>query len=360
MADEQASRDFDVALSYAGEDRGYVAAVANGLREAGVRVFYDEFMVADLWGVDLYSYLDDVYRNRARFTVVFISQNYAAKAWTSHERQSVQARAMNETGPYLLPVRIDDAELPGLRPTVSCIDARQTVPGQLVELIKKKVGLGPTKRNTKNDEVELVRSLGIPGTPEQRQQLLSERPIAWEYILWASIMWEGKERLEGKWYDHELRLPRPSLSILNADNIREFPNEVLDYLRDFMRRLNLLFAADSQEWALGKSGEPGDPVKIDHYARRIVSLYEELIDWAAQLRGIKARPEYARLVEIAAQFADLPLHLMRSFFDDFVQEISALPARIEAGEHVDFRLTLKLDLDSSVTNALLQEYERVM
>lgn len=360
MADEQASRDFDVALSYAGEDRGYVAAVANGLREAGVRVFYDEFMVADLWGVDLYSYLDDVYRKRARFTVVFISQNYATKAWASHERQSAQARAMNEAGPYLLPVRIDDAELPGLRPTVSYIDARQTVPEQLVELLRKKVGLESNKRNTRNDEAELVRSFGVPGTPEQRQQLLGERPIAWEHILWASVMWEGKERLEGKWRDHELRLSRPSSSILNADNIRKFPNEVLDYLQDFIRRLDSIFTADSQEWALGKSGEPGDPVKIDHYARRIVLLYEELIDWAAQLRGIKARPEYARLAEIAAQFADLPLQLMRSFFGDFVQGISALPARIEAGEHVDFHLTLKLDLDSSVINAFLQEYERVM
>ena len=187
MADEQASRDFDVALSYAGEDRGYVAAVASGLREAGVRVFYDEFMVADLWGVDLYSYLDDVYRKRARFTVVFISQNYAAKAWTSHECQSVQARAMNEAGPYLLPVRIDDAELPGLRPTFSYIDARHTVPDQLVELIRKKLGLESNKGSTRNDEAELVRSFGVPGTSEQRQRLLSERPYAWERILWASI-----------------------------------------------------------------------------------------------------------------------------------------------------------------------------
>jgi hypothetical protein len=122
----------------------------------------------------------------------------------------------------------------------------------------------------------------------------------------------------------------------------------------------LVFSDDSKEWALGKPGEPGDPVKIDHHARGIVSFYEELIDWAAQLRGIRARPEYARLVEIAAQFADLPLQLMRSFFYDFVQGVSALPARIAAGEHVDFHLTLKLDLDSSVTNAFLKEYERVM
>lgn len=33
---------------------------------------------------------------------------------------------------------------------------------------------------------------------------------------------------------------------------------------------------------------------------------------------------------------------------------------LQPGEHVDFHLTLKLDLDSSVTNAFLKEYERVM
>ena len=54
--------------------------------------------------------------------------------------------------------------------------------------------------------------------------------------------------------------------------------------------------------------------------------------------GIKARPEYARLAEIAALFAGLPLQLMRSFFDDFVQ------ARLE----------------DSVSSAFLKEYERVM
>jgi hypothetical protein len=159
---------------------------------------------------------------------------------------------MNEAGPYLLPVRIDDAELPGLRPTLSHIDARHTVPDQLVELLRKKLGLESNKRNTRNDEAELVRSFGVPGTPEQRQQLLSERPYAWERILWASVMWEGKERLEGKWRDHELRLPRPSSSILNADNIRKFPNEALDYLKDFMRRLNSFFLTIPKSGHWGK------------------------------------------------------------------------------------------------------------
>lgn len=35
--------EFDVALSFAGEDRGYVHPIAERLRERGIRVFYDDF-----------------------------------------------------------------------------------------------------------------------------------------------------------------------------------------------------------------------------------------------------------------------------------------------------------------------------
>ena len=111
--------EFDVALSYAGEERSYVHEVADYLRANSVRVFYDEFFTSKLWGQDLYTFLDAIYREKSRFTVVFISRSYVAKTWPSHERQSAQARALTELGPYLLPVRFDDSILPGLRPTVS-------------------------------------------------------------------------------------------------------------------------------------------------------------------------------------------------------------------------------------------------
>jgi len=42
-----------VALSFAGEDRGYVRSVAEGLKAKGVSVFYDEFEEVALWGENL-------------------------------------------------------------------------------------------------------------------------------------------------------------------------------------------------------------------------------------------------------------------------------------------------------------------
>jgi len=88
--------DFDVALSFAGEDRAYVEKVANYLKEKSIRVFYDKYEKTMLWGKDLYVHLDEVYQKKARYCVMFLSRHYAEKLWTNHERKSAQARAFKK------------------------------------------------------------------------------------------------------------------------------------------------------------------------------------------------------------------------------------------------------------------------
>lgn len=131
--------DFDIALSFAGEDRAYVDAVANALRNAGVKVFYDLFEEVDLWGKDLYTHLSELYQKRARFTVMFISDAYSKKLWTNHERRAAQARAFQEAQEYILPVRFDDTDIPGVLPTVGYISLQDRTPDQLALLITKKL-----------------------------------------------------------------------------------------------------------------------------------------------------------------------------------------------------------------------------
>ena len=89
--------------------------------------------------VELYVHLDEIYRNSARYCVLFISKNYATKLWTNHERQSAQARAFSENEEYILPVRFDDTIIPGLRDTVGYIDLRTKAPQELAEIILQKL-----------------------------------------------------------------------------------------------------------------------------------------------------------------------------------------------------------------------------
>lgn len=108
---------YDVAISFAGKDRRHARSLADELVRRGVSVFYDEFERSSLWGRDLYAYLMDIYQNRACFCVAFLSKHYTKKLWSSHERRAAQARAFQEQGEYLLPIRLDSTEIPGVLPT---------------------------------------------------------------------------------------------------------------------------------------------------------------------------------------------------------------------------------------------------
>ena len=59
---------FEIALSFAGEDRPYVDQVANLLRDSDIKIFYDIFEESNLWGKNLYDYLSAVYQNKAERT----------------------------------------------------------------------------------------------------------------------------------------------------------------------------------------------------------------------------------------------------------------------------------------------------
>lgn len=158
---------YDIALSFAGEERAYVDRVANLLRDRGVRVFYDLFGEADLWGKDLYVHLSEVYKNRAKFTVMFISESYACKLWTNHERRAAQARAFQEAQEYILPARFDDTDIPGVLPTVGYISLKGRSPEDLVSLITKKLissgGTVPTEL-VRRDFSILARGMPLEGS----------------------------------------------------------------------------------------------------------------------------------------------------------------------------------------------------
>lgn len=137
------TREFDVALSFAGEDRAYVEMVAEQLIARGITVFYDRYEEADLWGKDLFEHLSDVYRHKAKYTLMFVSKHYAKKLWANHERRAAQARAFSEGGDYILPARFDDTEIPGLLPTTGYLDLRQRSPAEVAVRIAEKLGLDP-------------------------------------------------------------------------------------------------------------------------------------------------------------------------------------------------------------------------
>jgi len=131
---------YEVVLSFAGEDRKYAEAVAEYLKNNNVKVFYDKYEEVTLWGKDLTEHIDKVYRGSARYCVMFISKNYANKVWTSHERRSALAKAIEEKEEYILPARFDNTEIPGIRSTIGYVDLSKKTPEQLGKMVLQKLG----------------------------------------------------------------------------------------------------------------------------------------------------------------------------------------------------------------------------
>ena len=130
---------YDVAISFAGEDRDYARELADALRGFGARVFFDDYERGSLLGKDLYTHLHNVYYKTARYCVLLISKAYEAKLWTSHECRAAQERAFKQAMmEYILPIRLDDTPIPGLRDTIGYARIDEGIP-RLAEPIASKI-----------------------------------------------------------------------------------------------------------------------------------------------------------------------------------------------------------------------------
>jgi hypothetical protein len=163
--------EYDVAISFASEQRPEAEGIALCLKRAGVRVFYDIYEQSNLWGKNLYDHLAEVYQKKARYCLMLVSAAYAAKVWPNHERQNAQARALSEKDEYILPVRFDNTEIPGLPQTVGYLQFQDHHVQGVCKLILEKLGVSsPVTASA------APKPLILPDPPEyqtQRKQLPS-------------------------------------------------------------------------------------------------------------------------------------------------------------------------------------------
>jgi hypothetical protein len=139
------TEQYEVALSYAGEDSIFADQLAIALKRRSVKVFFDKHEKSTLWGKNLYDYLSDLYQNKARYCVMFLSKHYAAKLWTTHERKAAQAHAFKEHEEYILPIRLDDTEIPGILPTIAYLRWPPEDAESIADATLEKLGRMPQK-----------------------------------------------------------------------------------------------------------------------------------------------------------------------------------------------------------------------
>lgn len=138
---------FQVAFSFAGEERNLVRQVAEAVEQLlGVgTVFYDEWYEGFLSGTSSDLKLQKIYGGTAEVVVMCASAAYGTKAWTLAEWDSIRARHMklrsegDGVSNRLLPLRVAEGEVEGLLGNTIWIDARRRTPAYLAEVIAERV-----------------------------------------------------------------------------------------------------------------------------------------------------------------------------------------------------------------------------
>jgi hypothetical protein len=138
LTEKEDKFNYDVALSFAGEDRENVEEVTNLLLAKNIHVFYDRLETSKLWGEDIFALLTDIYL-RAKYCVMFISKHYAENRWTNLERRAAQARSLQQNEAYILPVRFDATEIPGMLPTIGYLDWKEQGPAGVANAVFAKL-----------------------------------------------------------------------------------------------------------------------------------------------------------------------------------------------------------------------------
>ena len=134
---------FEIALSFPGEHRDFVKTVADILatqldRE---RVFYDAYYEAELARPDLDTYLQEIYHDQAELVVVFLCAEYEQKEWCGLEWRAVRDLLKQKKTAEIMPVRLDDTDIRGLLSIDGYIDAKDSDPAELADLIMQRLRL---------------------------------------------------------------------------------------------------------------------------------------------------------------------------------------------------------------------------
>lgn len=329
--------DFDVAVSFAGENRWFVEEVVQRIKDAGFQVFYDEDQKHEMWGEELTEFFPDVYERRSRFVVMFISKDYASKAWTNLERRSVLLKAMNSNAPYLLPVRLDSTELPGVRSSIAYLDGLREGPDGVVAGVLHKLGQPSSSGGRKFSGL-------VPRTQQEIAILLGERPPAWEHLLFSALLSSAVDDLESKYEDHRLEFTLPQ-TYVPVDEVVNVGVRELSRIKATVGTFERLLLGSAQQDAMGKPGESGDPDRIEQLARRLGAVYEEMLNWSASLRGCHTTAdEGAALLFALSRYATQPIEEVRGFARRYRDFADGLTEKLERGESVEMAYSISFEL----------------
>lgn len=129
---------FDVAFSFSGKERDFVRQVKDYLEQRSISVFMDEDHSITIWGNDLEKTFEYLYGGRAKYYIIFVSENYIKSLNTVFEFSAMLKNLHEKGTSNILQIFLDDTTL-NLLPPIGAIKINDYDSQRAGELIVKKI-----------------------------------------------------------------------------------------------------------------------------------------------------------------------------------------------------------------------------
>jgi hypothetical protein len=132
---------FDVALSFPGEERDLVEKIARELehRLGPDKYFYDRNYPGQLARPNMDLLLQQIYGERSKIIIVFISGHYQLKDWCGIEFRAIRDIILRRDHDRIMLIRTGDGDVEGIRATDGYVDARRHSPEELAAFIEQRI-----------------------------------------------------------------------------------------------------------------------------------------------------------------------------------------------------------------------------
>lgn len=139
-----APKDYHVGISYASEDEDVVKPIVRALELIGLKVFFDQNEAAQLVGKNLTYTLPEIYRNCCEYCLMFVSNSYVSKKWTTYERdwlldKRIEHQKSDIFTDCVIPVFIDRMDMPGLNPGIIGFDIKKQSADDIARIMYEKI-----------------------------------------------------------------------------------------------------------------------------------------------------------------------------------------------------------------------------
>lgn len=149
--------EHDVVIVFSVADRSTAEEFARLLAGRNIKVSLDELKDPNVGSIEPAAHLAETFARKARFYLLLISRSFPQTNWRDVEQMTGQQHADATPGGSVIPVRLDDTDLPGVEDPTQLRDLRSHSKQDIVDLIAGTI----------------VREKGHSGPPSQSHDLRS-------------------------------------------------------------------------------------------------------------------------------------------------------------------------------------------